>query len=61
MDEIRILLNVCRFDILAITETHLAKGILDKQLQVDNSKIVRRDGNKGLEGLTLFLQGRKAR
>lgn len=43
MDEIKLLLKVCCFNILAITETFLDKNILDKQLHVDNYKIVRRD------------------
>ena len=43
VDEVRLLLRVCKFDILAITETHLDKGISNRQLQVDNYKIVRRD------------------
>ena len=43
VEEVRILLSVCRFDILSITETHLDKTISDGQLEVENYKIVRRD------------------
>lgn len=50
MDEIKLLLKVCRFDILAITETFLDARISNKQLHVDNYKIVRRDRNTGQDG-----------
>ena len=50
MDEIRLLLKVCRFDILSITETFFDENISDKQLHVDNYKIVRRDRNRGQDG-----------
>ena len=45
MDETTLLLKVCRFDIFEITETFLDEGISDKQLHVENYKIVRRDRN----------------
>ena len=38
VEEVRILLNVCRLDILAITETHLDKKIDNKQLEIENYK-----------------------
>lgn len=50
MDEIELLLRVCRFDILAITETFLDESISNEQLHVDNYKIVRRDRNTGQDG-----------
>ena len=50
MDEINVLMQLCRFDILAITETHLDKKISNQQLEIDNYKIVRRDRNIGTVG-----------
>ena len=47
VDEIKMLLKVCRFDILAITETYLDKSIDNIQL---DSKIVRRDRLTGHVG-----------
>ena len=41
---------MCPFDILAITETFLDGSISDKQLHVDNYRIVRRDRNTGQDG-----------
>ena len=38
-----ILLHVCRFDILAITETHLDRKISNRQLEIDNYKVIRRN------------------
>ena len=43
VDEVKVLLHVCRFDILAITETHLDRKISNSQLEIDNCKIIRRD------------------
>ena len=43
VDEVKVLLHVCRFDILAITETHLDRKISNSQLKIDNYKIIRRD------------------
>ena len=34
---------LCRFEILAITETHLDRKIYNRQLEIDNYKIIRRD------------------
>ena len=42
VEEVRILLSVCRFDVLSITGTHFDKTISDGQLEVENYKIVRR-------------------
>ena len=50
MDEINVLMQLCRFDILAITETHLDKKISNQQLEIENYKIVRRDRNIGTVG-----------
>lgn len=38
VDEIRILLNVCKFDVLTISETYLDKKISNSQLEVENYK-----------------------
>ena len=43
IDEIRMLLQVCKFDILAITESHLDKSVGNKQLYIDNYRLMRRD------------------
>jgi hypothetical protein len=50
IDELRVLLQVCRFDILAITETHLDRKISNNQLGIKNCKIFRRDRNTGAAG-----------
>ena len=47
VEEVRILFNVCRFDTLAITETYLDKKIDNKQLEIENYKIFRRDRMTG--------------
>lgn len=36
VDEIKLFLHECRFDILAITETHLDRKITNRQLEIDN-------------------------
>lgn len=50
VEEIKILLNICRFEILAITETYLDKKIDNKQLEIENYKIIRRDRSTGQVG-----------
>ena len=50
IDEIRMLLQVCKFDILAITESHLDKNIGNKQLFIDNYRLMRRDRMNGKKG-----------
>lgn len=54
LDEVKVLMQVCRFDILAITETHLDRKISNKQLEIDNYKIVRRETQEPLEVVALF-------
>ena len=41
---------VCRFDILAITETHLDRKISNRQLEIDNYKIIRRNRDANTTG-----------
>jgi hypothetical protein len=50
VEEIEILLKICRFDILAVTETYLDKNIDNMQLEIENYKIVRRDRLTGQVG-----------
>ena len=46
IDELRVLQNICRFDIIAITETHLDSSISNNLLYIDGMKIIRRDRTK---------------
>ena len=46
----KLLLQLCRFDILAITETHLDINTSNRQLEIENYKIVRGDRNAGTLG-----------
>ena len=50
VEEIEILLNICPFDILAITETYLDKKIDNRRLEIENYKIIRRDRTTGQVG-----------
>ena len=50
IEEVKLLLYVCRFDILAITETHLNRKISNNQLEIENYKMVRRDRSLGMVG-----------
>lgn len=50
VEEIKILLNICWFDILAITETYFDKKIDNRQLEIENYKIIRRDRTTGHVG-----------
>ena len=43
MEELKCLQLICKFDILAITETHLDKSVLDMELQIDGMKVLRLD------------------
>ena len=48
IDEVKLLLKLCSFDILAITETYLDRNISNEQLEIDQYKIgIRRDRNTG--------------
>ena len=46
IDELRVLQNIYRFDIIAITETHLDSSISNNLLYIDGMKIFRRDRTK---------------
>ena len=43
MDELRILLKLCRFDAFGVTETHLKSEIVDGEIEIENYKFIRRD------------------
>jgi hypothetical protein len=50
LDEIKLLLKVCRFDVLSITGSHLEAKISNQQLNIANYKIARKDRDNGLGG-----------
>ena len=50
IEEAKLLLYVCRLDILAITETHLSSKISNSQLEIENYKMVRRDRSLEMAG-----------
>ena len=50
VDEVKLLLHICRLDILAITESHLDRNFSNRQLMIENYKIVRRDRSAGTAG-----------
>ena len=49
IDELRCLQLLCKFEVLAITETHLDETVLDTALNIDGMKLLRLDckGRKG--------------
>ena len=49
MEELRCLQLLCRFEILAVTETHLDKFVSDSEIVISGMKIIRlvRIGRKG--------------
>ena len=50
LEEVKLLLHLCRFDVLSMTETHLDNTISDRQLGVNDYKIIRRDRGIGTTG-----------
>ena len=50
IEEVKLLLYICRFDTLAITETYLNCKISNSQLEIENYKMVRRDRSLGMVG-----------
>lgn len=50
VDEVKLLLQVCRFDVLAITETFLDRKISNQQIEIEDYKIIRRDRKAGSLG-----------
>ena len=46
VNELRVLQSICRFDIIAITETHLDSSISNNLLCIDGVKLFRRDRTK---------------
>ena len=50
IDVLRVLQSICRFDIIAIKETHLDSSISNSHLNIDGMKIFRRDRTKGKGG-----------
>ena len=49
IDELRCLQLLCKFEVLAITETHLDETVLDTALNIDGMKLLRLD-HKGRKG-----------
>ena len=43
MDELRILLKLCRFDVFGVTETHLKSEITDEEIDTEDYNLIRRD------------------
>ena len=43
VDELRILLKLCRFDVFGVTETHLNSEIIDGEIDIEDYNLIRRD------------------
>ena len=43
MDELRILLKLCRFDVFGVTETHLNSEIIVGEIDIEDYNLIRRD------------------
>ena len=43
VDELRILLKLCRFDVFGATETHLKSEITDEEIDTEDYNLIRRD------------------
>ena len=54
VDELRCLQLLCRFELIAITETHLDKTVRDEALQIEGMKLLRLD-RKGRKGSGCML------
>ena len=42
VDELRILLKLCRFDVFGVTETHLNSEIIDGETDIEDYNLIRR-------------------
>ena len=60
LDELKVLQELCKFDIIGITESHLHNKDRNSELNIDGLKFIRRDriGRKGGGCLRTLLQGR---
>ena len=43
MDELLILLKLCRFDVFGVTETHLKSEIINRKIDIEDYNLIRRD------------------
>ena len=43
MDESRILLKLCRFEVFGVTKTHLNSEIIDGEIDIEDYNLIRRD------------------
>lgn len=50
MDELKVLLQVCPFDIFAITESHLDRSVSNDEIEITNYTCLRKDRRKGKGG-----------
>lgn len=57
IDELRVLLQLCRFDVFAITESHLKSDISDGEISIDRYNVLRRDRtNRKGGGCTVYYR-----
>ena len=50
IDELRLIQNICRFDILGITETHLNSTDADREIHIDGLEFSRLDRKESKGG-----------
>ena len=56
MDELHIILDTCKLDILAITETHLKSSINNQSISINGYRLIRRDRvGRGGGGCALYI------
>ena len=59
VDELRILLKLCRFHVFGVTETHLTSEIADGEINIEDYSLVRRD-RSGRQGGGCAIYYRKS-
>ena len=62
MDELRILLKLCRFDVFGVTETHLNSEIIVGEIDIEDYNLIRRDrpGRQGRGCVKYYRKSLKA-
>lgn len=56
LDQVKILLKDCIFDVFAVTESKLDHNISDSEIQITGYTVIRRDRNRHGGGLLLFIK-----
>ena len=61
IDELKMILDECKFDIMGVRETFIDSNVADYEISIDGYSIVKKNRNRHGGGVLLYVKGSNLR